>query len=44
LKLTKTAPPSGEILLSFAIVGDDFPFKRTLNNVRLDKEVQMEEF
>lgn len=44
LKLTNTAPPSGEILLSFAIVSDDFSFKKTLKNVRLDKEVQMEEF
>jgi hypothetical protein len=42
--MTKTAPPSGEVLLSFAIVADDFSFKRTLENVKLEKEVQMEEF
>jgi len=30
LKMTSKAPASGEILLSFAIVQDDFSFKRNL--------------
>ena len=35
---------SGEVLLSFAIVADDYPFKRTLDRLRLEREVEMKEF
>jgi hypothetical protein len=35
---------SGEVLLSFAIVADDYPFKRTLERLRLEREVEMKEF
>ena len=35
---------SGEVLLSFAIVRDDYPFKRTLERLRLEREVEMKEF
>ncbi len=35
---------SGEVLLSFAIVDDDYPFKRTLDRLRLEREVEMKEF
>jgi len=34
---------SGEILLSFAIVADDYKLKET-KKLRLEKEVKMEEF
>jgi len=36
-------PMSGEILLSFAIVADDYKLKET-KKLRLEKEVKMEEF
>lgn len=35
---------SGEVLLSFAIVNDDYPFKRSLERLRLEREVEMKEF
>jgi hypothetical protein len=35
---------SGEVLLSFAIVADDFPFKKTLKKLHLEREVEMKEF
>jgi hypothetical protein len=35
---------SGEVLLSFAIVKDDFTFKRTTERLRLEREVEMKEF
>jgi hypothetical protein len=31
LRLTKSAPKSGEILISFAICGNDWAFKRPVN-------------
>lgn len=34
---------SGEVLLSFAIVADDYPFKRSLERLRLEREVEMKE-
>lgn len=34
---------SGEVLLSFAIVTDDYPFRKTLERLRLEREVEMKE-
>lgn len=39
LRLTGSSPMSGEILCSFAIVEDDYAFKRSLKNVALEKDV-----
>lgn len=33
------SPPSGEVLLSFAIVDGDFNFKKTLPKLALENEV-----
>lgn len=44
LRISSKAPQSGEILLSFAIVADDYSFKRSLNQVHLDEQVDMREF
>ena len=35
---------SGEVLLSFSIVTDDYPFRKTLERLRLEREVEMKEF
>lgn len=35
LKMNSKSPPSGQILLSFAIVEDDYNFKKTVKNVDL---------
>lgn len=44
LKLTKSAPPSGEILLSFAICANDFNFRRNVAQVGLERMITMREF
>lgn len=41
LRLTSSSPVAGEVLVSFAIVEDDFQFSRELKNVRLEDDVQM---
>lgn len=44
LHFKKGGPVSGQILLSFAIVADDYNFKRLLPNLQLEKQVDMKEF
>lgn len=44
LKMNAKAPASGQVLLSFAIVEDDFPFKRALDKIHLEEMVEMQEF
>lgn len=39
----KGGAASGEVLLSFAIVDDDFPFRKSLERLRLEREVEMKE-
>ena len=38
------SPPQGELLISFAIVEDDYTFERPLDYVNLHENVHMEEF
>jgi hypothetical protein len=33
----KGGPPSGEVLMSFAVVKDDFNFKRSLAKLEMEK-------
>ena len=44
MKFDQKSPTEGEVLVSFAIVEDDFSFKRDLNYVALDQQVEMREF
>lgn len=44
LHFNKGGPVSGQVLLSFAIVEDDYNFKKLLPNLQLEKQVQMKEF
>ena len=44
LRFSPKGPVSGEVLISFAVVDDDFSFNKTLDYVHLDEEVDMEEF
>lgn len=41
LRFNSKGPVSGEVLASFAIVADDFSFKRALNVVNLEEQVDM---
>jgi len=40
----KGGPVCGEVLLSFAIVADDYNFKRSLEKLKLENEVKMKEY
>jgi hypothetical protein len=44
LYFKKGGPASGEVLLSFAVVADDYNFKRSLEKLHMENEVQMKEF
>lgn len=44
LHFRKGGPTCGEVLLSFAIVADDYNFKKTLEKLKMEKEVEMKEF
>jgi len=44
MKFTPKGPSSGELLVSFAIVEDDFTFERPLDYVKLHENVAMREF
>ena len=44
LRLKKGGPPSGEILVSFCIVDDDFTFKTPLNYVDLNEFVDSSDY
>ena len=44
LKFDDISPPSGEILISFSIVEDDFSFYAEKHGVELHKQVEMKEF
>lgn len=44
LYFKKGGPPSGEVLLSFAVVADDYNFKRSLEKLKMENEVEMKEF
>jgi len=44
LKYSPNGPPSGEVLISFAIVEDDFSFQKSLDYVNLAENVEMREF
>jgi hypothetical protein len=40
----KGGPVSGEVLLSFAVVSDDYTFKKNLRNLKLYKEVKTNKY
>lgn len=40
----KGGPACGQILLSFAVVADDYNFKKQLKMLQLEKQVEMKEF
>jgi len=44
LRYSAKGPMSGEVLLSFAVVDDDFSFAKTLEYVHLEDDVPMAEF
>ena len=44
LRFSAKGPVSGEILISFAVVDDDFSFNKTLDYVHLDDEVDMKDY
>lgn len=44
LYFRKGSPQCGEVLLSFAIVADDYNFKKSLDKLKMEKEVEMREF
>ena len=44
MRFSPKGPSSGEVLLSFAVVDDDFSFGRTLDYVKLEDDVDMRDF
>ena len=44
MKFSPKSPKSGEILVSFSVVEDDFNFEKPLNAVALHENVEMHEF
>ena len=44
MRFSPKGPSSGEVLLSFAVVDDDFSFGRTLDYVKLEEDVDMRDF
>lgn len=44
MRFSPKGPMSGEVLVSFAIVEDDFTFQRSLDYVQLHESVEMKEF
>ena len=44
LKFSPKSPPAGEVLISFAIVDDDYSFEKSLEYVQLHESVEMKEF
>ena len=44
MRFSAKGPTSGEVLISFAVVDDDFSFKKTLEYVHLEKDVPMADY
>ena len=44
LRFSPKSPPAGEVLISFAIVEDDYSFQKSLEYVNLAENVEMREF
>jgi len=44
MKFSPKGPTSGEVLISFVVVDDDFSFQKTLDYVKLEDDVEMRDF
>jgi len=44
MRFTPKGPMSGEVLVSFSIVEDDYNFNKSLEYVQLHENVEMREF
>lgn len=44
MRFSPKGPTSGEVLISFVVVDDDFSFEKPCNYVRLEENVEMKDF